>query len=212
LNKVLRPAGFAAAALALLVSASTAAPAGAQELKSPEASAAAGTEEPNLFSKMWQGAVAAIVGEPKRAEATAPERRALAQLVEDFGGASTTDREQECLANAVYFEARGEPIEGQLAVAEVVLNRAASGRYPADICAVITQPWQFSFIRRGRFPAADRGSDAWRKATAIAHIARQRLADTLPSDVLWYHATYVAPSWGKRLSRQTQIGLHIFYS
>jgi spore germination cell wall hydrolase CwlJ-like protein len=94
----------------------------------------------------------------------------------------------------------------------VVLNRAASGRYPADLCAVITQKAQFSFIRHGRFPHADRGSEAWKKAVAIASIARQKLAGSLPASCLWYHATYVSPSWGKRLTRQTQIGLHIFYS
>jgi spore germination cell wall hydrolase CwlJ-like protein len=60
---------------------------------------------------------------------------------------------------------------------------------------------------------ADRASEAWRKAVAIAHIAHEKLTQAeLPSSVLWYHADYVAPSWGKRLTRQTQIGLHIFYS
>jgi len=77
---------------------------------------------------------------------------------------------------------------------------------------VITQPWQFSFIRKGRFPAPDTGSDAWRRAVAVARIAQGKLAAKLPSNVLWYHADYVAPSWGKRLTRQTKIGLHIFYS
>ncbi|HEY0112719.1 MAG TPA: cell wall hydrolase [Allosphingosinicella sp.] len=206
MNKTVRAAGFAAAAFALVASASTSAPAGAQ------APGSAPQDQTSVLSQLWQGAVTAIVGESKAAPAAAPERKTLAQLVGDFGGASTADREQECLANAIYFEARGESIEGQLAVAEVVLNRAASGRYPTDICAVITQPWQFSFIRKGRFPKADRGSEAWTKAAAIAHIARQQLADSLPSNVLWYHADYVAPSWGKRLSRQTKIGLHIFYS
>jgi hypothetical protein len=137
----------------------------------------------------------------------------LDQLVASNEAAFATDREQECLANAVYFESRSESTEGQLAVAQVVLNRASSGRYPTDLCAVITQPAQFSFIRHGRFPRADRDSAAWRKAVAIARIARGRLAATgLPSTCLWYHATYVSPSWGRRLSRQAQIGLHIFYS
>jgi spore germination cell wall hydrolase CwlJ-like protein len=138
--------------------------------------------------------------------------RSLDEQVVAYGRVETDNEEQDCLANAVYFEARGEPIEGQLAVAEVVLNRASSGRYPTDLCAVITQKAQFSFIRRGRFPSADRSSEAWKKAVAIASIARQKLAANLPSSVLWYHATYVSPKWGKRLTRQTQIGLHIFYS
>jgi spore germination cell wall hydrolase CwlJ-like protein len=163
---------------------------------------------------MWANVTALVTPKPEApvpAPTLAPATR-LAELVLAYAGTQTGDREMECLANAVYFEARSEPIEGQLAVAEVVMNRAASGRYPTDLCAVITQKAQFSFIRRGRFPHADHGSEAWRKAVAISSIARQKLAGNLPSSVLWYHATYVSPSWGKRLTRQTQIGLHIFYS
>ena len=94
----------------------------------------------------------------------------------------------------------------------MVLNRAASGKYPTTICKVVTQPWQFSFIQHGRFPTPDKGSDAWEKSVAIARIANGKLADRLAEDVLWYHADYVAPSWGKRLDKQAKIGLHIFYS
>ena len=138
--------------------------------------------------------------------------QSLGQLVQAFAGLSTENREQDCLANAVYFEARGEPIEGQLAVAEVVLNRTRSGRYPSTICEVVTQPWQFSFVRHGVIPAADRSSDSWRNAVAIARIAERGASRLLPRNVLWYHADYVAPSWGRRLARNTKIGLHIFYS
>lgn len=138
-------------------------------------------------------------------------RRAIRALVRAHAASSVSNPERECLAGAVYFEAQGEPIEGQLAVAEVVLNRAASGEYPRSICEVVTQPAQFSFVRDGRFPAIDRGSEGWRKAVAVAHIAAEHLANTLSSDVLWYHADYVAPGWGRRLDRVTQIGAHIFY-
>ena len=138
-------------------------------------------------------------------------RRAIRALVRAHADSNVSDPEQECLAGAVYFEAQGEPIEGQLAVAEVVLNRAASGEYPRSICEVVTQPAQFSFVRDGLIPPIDRGSDAWRKAVAVAHIAAEHLADTLASDVLWYHADYVAPGWGRRLDRVTQVGAHIFY-
>jgi spore germination cell wall hydrolase CwlJ-like protein len=136
----------------------------------------------------------------------------LDSLVEEYGDTVTNGREQDCLANAVYFEARGEPLEGQLAVAEVVLNRARSGRYPSTICAVVTQPAQFSFVRRGVIPRADRSSAAWRRAVACARIAQAEASRLLPRDVLWYHANYVSPSWGRRLERNTRIGLHIFYS
>lgn len=221
MNRIVRFAGFAAAAFALVAGASYSDPAAAGETLT-EAPAVVSTEvpevptmtDPNLFSKMWSDVTALVTPKP---ETPAPATNLatatrLAELVLVHAGTQTGDREMECLANAVYFEARSEPIEGQLAVAEVVMNRAASGRYPTDLCAVITQKAQFSFINRGRFPRADRGSEAWKKAVAIASIARRKLAANLPSSVLWYHATYVSPSWGRRLTRQTQIGLHIFYS
>jgi hypothetical protein len=219
MNRIVRAAGFAAAAFALVAGASYSDPASAGETAAVKASTvapAAATSvmtDPNLFKRMWTS-VTSLVTPPAEApvDAAAPPAGKLTELVSAYAGVATADREQECLANAVYFEARSEPIEGQLAVAEVVMNRAASGRYPTDLCAVITQKAQFSFIRHGRFPRADRDSEAWKKAVAIASIARQKLAGTLPSGVLWYHATYVSPSWGKRLTRQTQIGLHIFYS
>ena len=141
-----------------------------------------------------------------------PRAASLMELVSDMPVAPEMTDDMKCLAQAVYFESRGEPVEGQLAVAQVVLNRASSGRYPADLCDVITQKAQFSFIHRGRFPTANRSSEAWRRSVAVAKIARDKLARSIPSDVLWYHATYVSPSWGKRLNKSGQIGLHIFYS
>ena len=121
------------------------------------------------------------------------------------------DAEAECLATAVYFESRGEPLEGQLAVAEVVLNRARSGKYPTSWCGVVKQRAQFSFVRGGRFPRVDANSESWRNATAIARIAAQRMTTRLPEDVLWYHADYVAPGWSTRLSKVQKIGAHVFY-
>ena len=146
------------------------------------------------------------------ADAVLPRPRSLGELINAYAGFATDDQQQDCLANAVYFEARGEPIEGQLAVAEVVLNRTESGRYPTTICDVVTQPAQFSFVRNGIIPSADRNCDAWRRAVAIARIAENGATRLLPRDVLWYHADYVSPSWGHRLARNTKIGLHIFYS
>lgn len=132
---------------------------------------------------------------------------ATAQRVE------TDTREQDCLASAVYFEARGEPLKGQLAVADVVLNRVASSRYPDTICEVVEQPMQFSFVNAtGQIPEADRSSQSWLNAVAIARIAQSGSSRAVDSDVLWYHADYVHPSWGRRLARQDKIGLHIFYS
>jgi N-acetylmuramoyl-L-alanine amidase len=213
MTRIFRAAGVAAACAALSATATIAAPSvPAQNLSQASQSQTAGYS----FAGLFRSAFAALVGTstPAMPAVAAPEPApTLAQLIEKFETDATSDQEQDCLASAVYFESRGEPIEGQLAVANVVLNRAASGRYPPDVCAIITQHAQFSFVQHGRIPMADRASEAWRKAVAVAHIAHDKLAQAeVPADVLWYHATYVAPSWGKRLTRETQIGLHIFYS
>jgi N-acetylmuramoyl-L-alanine amidase len=141
---------------------------------------------------------------------TEPARRTLAELVADHGAAVTRNAEHECLAGAVYFESKGEPLQGQLTVAEVVLNRARSGRFPTSVCGVVKQKGQFSFIRHGGFPPIARGSDAWRKAVAIAHIAMQDLADGAAPKALFFHARYVRPSW-RGLTRVAAVGNHIFY-
>ena len=138
-------------------------------------------------------------------------RPSLGQMVEQFATGPALDEQQRCLATAVYFESMGEPLEGQLAVARVVINRAASGRYPTTMCAVVKQKAQFSFVRAGQFPRIDPACQAWRKAQAIARIAVANATASLPTDVLWYHADYVAPGWGKRLQRVEKIGAHIFY-
>ena len=145
------------------------------------------------------------------ADATPLQGNSLEADVALLSATETNGAEEDCLANAVYFEARGESLEGQLAVAEVVMNRARSGRYPTTWCAVVTQRAQFSFVRSGIIPAADRNSGAWRRAVAIARIAQRGTTRMLAPNVLWYHANYVAPAWGRRLSRSSVIGAHIFY-
>jgi spore germination cell wall hydrolase CwlJ-like protein len=135
----------------------------------------------------------------------------LYALVQKFETNAALDEETNCLATAVYFEARGESLEGQLAVAHVVMNRATSGRYPPDWCSVVKQPAQFSFVRHGEFPQADTNSEAWKKAEAIAELAASNIVPSVGTDVLWYHADYVAPAWRHNLQEVEQIGAHIFY-
>lgn len=135
----------------------------------------------------------------------------LYALVQKFETNAPLDTETNCLATAVYFEARGESLEGQLAVAHVVMNRATSGRYPPDWCSVVKQPAQFSFVQHGQFPQADTNSEAWKKAEAIAELAAANIVPSVGSDVLWYHADYVAPTWRHNLQEVQQIGAHIFY-
>jgi cell wall hydrolase len=234
MNLIVRAAGIAAAALTLVAGVSYSDPVQASEVKAAEvssiyelhgeatitagAAAIDGVEAASPavaeigFSQHDLSTVAAtMIG---LADSALPGigPKPLDQLVALNEGGDLADAQQHCLAGAVYFEARGEPLEGQLAVAEVVLNRAASGQYPDTICGVVTQPAQFSFIRRGRFPPIDKDCEAWRKAVAIARIASGKLADEIAPNVLWYHANYVSPSWGKRLTRVAKIGAHIFYS
>ncbi|MET0180698.1 MAG: cell wall hydrolase [Novosphingobium sp.] len=199
-----RAGGLAAALFAALFGTATVAQAQTAPVPAPIA-----TIQPAVFTT---APVQPAIAVPQPVTPAVQPAQTLDQLTATLAATEVTDADHECLAVAVYFEARGEPLAGQLAVAEVVLNRAKSGRYPPDVCAVVKQPWQFSFVRKGQFPQADRSSGAWMRSVAIAKIALNRLAAELPQNVLWYHADYVAPSWGKRLTRQTKIGLHIFYS
>jgi N-acetylmuramoyl-L-alanine amidase len=152
--------------------------------------------------------VAAILPAPA-AEPEKPAPRDLAGLVALHAGTRTADEQHECLAGAVYFESKGEPLRGQLSVAEVILNRTRSGRFPASVCGVVKQRGQFSFVRGGRIPAVARASLAWKRAVAIAHIAREKLADGGAPKALFFHARYVSPRW--RLTRVAAVGNHIFY-
>lgn len=140
---------------------------------------------------------------------TPRDARSLAQLVALHDGTQTADREEECLAGAVYFESKGEPLEGQLAVAEVIINRAKSGRFAPSICGVVFQRSQFSFVRGGGFPPIARSSRGWREAVAIAKIARQDMWDSSADDALYFHARRVSPGW--KLKRIASIGNHVFY-
>ncbi|WP_106640405.1 cell wall hydrolase [Allosphingosinicella vermicomposti] len=134
--------------------------------------------------------------------------KTLSALVDDHDERDL-DAEMECLAGAVYFESKGEPLEGQLAVAEVIINRAKSGRFPASYCGVVKQRGQFSFVRGGKFPPIARGSAHWRKAVGVAHVAAQDLADSKVDDALFFHARRVSPGW--KLKRLATVGNHIFY-
>lgn len=119
------------------------------------------------------------------------------------------DEDLRCLAGAIYYESKGEPLTGQLAVAEVILNRADTGRFGQSICAVITQPGQFSFVRGGRVPSIDQSRPAWRTALAVAKVALNDEWDGSVGDALYFHARRASPGWGK--VKVASIGNHIFY-
>ena len=151
------------------------------------------------------------VAQPLPTQSATPRVASLSQLVETMPAGAGLSREMECLAGAIYFESRGEPLAGQLAVGQVVVNRAESGRFPADYCGVVHQKSQFSFVRGGAMPRIDRGSPAWKRATAIARIAHEGLWDSEAGDALFFHARYVKPSWSRTKIARATIDSHIFY-
>lgn len=161
------------------------------------------------------------------AEAAGDEEAAANAPAEDQGikimrGASLSDtvaklrstdagsRELECLAVGIYFESKSEPLAGQLAVGQVIANRANSrGRFPGTYCGVLTQRGQFSFVRGGRWPSVSKNSLQWRNAVAIARIIDADLHDSSVGKALFFHARRVSPGW--RLTRVAMVGNHVFY-
>jgi spore germination cell wall hydrolase CwlJ-like protein len=133
------------------------------------------------------------------------------------------DNERLCLTQAIYHEARGESVDGQWAVANIIINRAMNKKYPSTICGVVFQNadkgfhrCQFTFACDGR---SDMGTErqAWNRAQDIADgaFAEFQRGDTpgmLPKSALFYHTTSVAPSWSHTYRRVAAIGSHVFYS
>src|SRR5579884_3414830 len=137
-----------------------------------------------------------------------------------FGGLTEDEfraRELRCMANAIYFEARDEPVKGQIAVAQVIMNRIRSPFYPKTICGVVYQGernrhgCQFSFACNGRSQRIHE-KEEW--ATAVK-LAKKVIAGEVWIDEVGYathyHANYVHPDWRHEMIRVAQIGNHIFY-
>ncbi len=149
--------------------------------------------------------------EPSESEQNAAQADSLHQLV---GMVETDDQltdQMHCLAGAIYFESRGEPLYGQLAVAEVVINRSEDDRWPASYCGVVYQRAQFSFVRGGQMPRIRTSSEAWNRAKAVATIAHENLWQSEANEAVYFHAEYVNPRWSRAKTRVTKIDTHIFY-
>ena len=155
---------------------------------------------------------AAILPEPAETELEAEPVRPtgnLASLVSQLRSSEPGSRELECLAVGIYFESKGEPLTGQLAVGEVIANRVASPKFPSTYCGVLFQRSQFSFIRGKKLPSVPRSSTSWKTAVAIAKIVDQDLKDSAADRALFFHAKRVSPRW--KLKRIASIGNHVFY-
>lgn len=126
------------------------------------------------------------------------------------------DAEFQCLAQAVYFESRGEPLSGQIAVAEVVLNRVDNPAYPRSICGVTKQGagsgrgCQFSYACDGR-PDVMTSSVSKARSEKIARMLIDGRPRSVTSGATHFHATYVRPDWSRKFARTASIGNHVFY-
>jgi len=140
-----------------------------------------------------------------------PPAASLGELVEGLRDLPRVvlDEDERCLAVAIYFEARGEPLEGQLAVGQVIMNRVRSGRWADNVCAVVSQPRQFSYMHDRRSDQPQNGYD-WEVAKAIAMIAATNQWKDISKNATHFHAARVAPGW-TNLERVVRYGNHIFY-
>ena len=124
----------------------------------------------------------------------------------------------KCLAEAIYFEARGEPVRGQFAVAEVILNRVVSREFPDEVCGVVNQgtgrkyECQFSYTCDG-LPETVNDRASWARAEKIAGLALTgEVPLNLTDGAMYYHTTAVSPYWSDLFDMTTQIGVHRFYN
>lgn len=176
--------------------------AAAQSLNAPAAITATFISQPVVQAVATATPQAAI-------EAEAADADSLAELVEQTQIPAALSNELECLAGAVYFEAKSETLAGQLAVGRVIVARANSGRFPSSYCGVVYQPSQFSFVRGHGMPAINRDSRAWQTAVRIARIADEGLWKSPVEGAMFFHAAHVSPRWGK--TRMARVDSHIFY-
>ncbi|MGH8707013.1 MAG: cell wall hydrolase [Burkholderiales bacterium] len=158
------------------------------------------------------GVALALLGYGLHAALTRQER--ALELARD------TERQNiECLARNVYHEARGEPPEGQYAVAEVTMNRKASGRHPDTVCEVVHEKrWD---VIRNRYVGAfswtefyavpEPRGQAWEFAQKVAEDVYYQRAPARVDGATYFHATYINPSWARTQKRVARIGRHVFY-
>jgi spore germination cell wall hydrolase CwlJ-like protein len=174
----------------------------------PAPAAAVAISDPDSAVKLATGPLASMKG----GDGEEPSKIFGALSEKEFRA-----REVRCMATAIYFEARGEPVRGQIAVGQVIMNRVRSDFYPNTICGVVFQgQWnrnacQFSFACDGRTDAA-KEPEQWKIALDVAKqviSGKVHLSDI--GDATHYHAVYVRPDWRRDVKRIKQLGVHIFY-
>ena len=166
--------------------------------------------DPKAEPTLSQPETAAPQEQADESEPAVAATASLADMVSQLRDDEAGSRELECLATGIYFESKSEPLAGQLAVGQVIANRADShGRFPSSYCGVLFQRGQFSFVHGNRLPSMPRASRQWQTAVAVAKIVDRDLKESAAGDALFFHARYVAPGW--RMKRVASIGNHVFY-
>jgi spore germination cell wall hydrolase CwlJ-like protein len=207
-------AGFAAAILFAVFGTVHATPSRAWQID-PAALTPAVVTTTNLSASAAPAAQSRTLPDPALDQPVAPSvkeaivHQGLGEMVAERASAAPSDAERACLATAVYFEAKGEPLKGQLGVAHVILNRMHSGRFAHSVCGVVKQPGQFSFVHGGRLPAIAHGGAQWKTALSVADMALSGATPGPAPKALFFHARSVAPGW--HLTRVAAIGNHVFY-
>jgi spore germination cell wall hydrolase CwlJ-like protein len=148
---------------------------------------------------------------PVEVATVTPLRASFASLADAVAAQSgeLEDEHLRCLASAIYFESKGEPLHGQLAVAQVLLNRTKSGRFASSVCGVIKQRGQFGFVRGGVIPAVPESRPAYKTAVAVAKVALTEAWETpAAANALYFNGVRAGLPGLKRIA---VIGGHAFY-
>jgi hypothetical protein len=179
----------------------------------------AGRHLDRILGPVREGAEVALAaqdgGLPPAADRGVETEVSLAVLIDS--AEAEGDAEWECMTQALYFEARGEPLEGQIAVAEVILNRRDSGRYPSTVCGVVEQgtgeKWmcQFSYFCDG---LSDEVTDerSWEQLGRVARVMLDGAPRELTDGAMFYHTKAVDPYWSDEFFETAEIGAHLFYT
>ncbi len=153
-----------------------------------------------------------LLAQPKAAEGDVSFSRSWI----DAQPKATGGEQWRCLAEALYFEARGETVKGQFAVAEVIMNRVKSGRFPGSLCAVINQgtgkkyQCQFTYTCDG-YAEVIAEPRAFARVGKVARYMMDGKVPALTDGATHYHTTAVRPRWSKVYTRTAKIGVHLFY-
>lgn len=172
-------------------------------------------QEKTAISRIDEGALRRFVA-PDVAAGEIGDVTFSQQWLAGLAAPQIDDEGLKCLSEALYFEARGESVKGQFAVAEVILNRVASQAYPDDVCGVIHQgtgrkyQCQFTYTCDG-IPERIHEPDAFEQVSKVAYVSLKGVAASLTDGATHYHTKHVSPSWSRKFPRTATIGVHHFY-